>query len=116
MPNKVYAFMGLAAKAGKVKSGNDSCEAALRSGKAYLIVVAEDASYNTKKRFSDICDYKGIDFRIYGFKEEIGRYIGKDLRSVIAILDSGFSKRLKELIDGDIKESGGVGIVKNQDI
>ena len=33
----------------------------------------------------------------YGNKQELGFALGKDQRSVIAILDDGFASRLKEL-------------------
>ena len=106
--NRIYLFLGLAAKAGKVAAGDESCERAAKSGKAFLIVVSEDASQNTIKKFRDICAYRGIEARCYGLKSELGKYTGKGARSVIAVTDKSFAGRLKEMIDGLGKEHGGV--------
>ena len=47
--NKTLSMLGLARRAGKVVSGEFSVEKAVKSGKAYLVIVAEDASDNTIK-------------------------------------------------------------------
>ncbi len=101
MTNRIYSFMGLATKAGKLLSGEEACDKAVKSGKAKLVIVAGDASENTKKKFIDMCKYRGIDIRVFGEKDSIGRYTGKDVRSVVAILDWGFAGRLMEMIDGN---------------
>ncbi|MDP4092532.1 MAG: ribosomal L7Ae/L30e/S12e/Gadd45 family protein [Bacillota bacterium] len=112
MTNRIYSFMGLAVKAGRLVSGDDTCERALKREKVKLLIIAEDASDNTKKKFTDICSYRNIAFRIFGKKELIGSYTGKDARSVAAILDKGFADRLAEMIDKDHLEFGGEQIGK----
>lgn len=107
MTNKVYSFLSLATKAGKVLSGEDTCERAVKSGKVDLILIAGDASDNTKKKFSDICKFNGIEIRYFGEKQLIGKFTGKELRSVVAVTDSGFAGNLVELIDRHNMESGG---------
>ncbi len=107
MVDKIYSFLGLATKAGKLLSGEDACERALKSEKACLIIVSEEASENTKKKFSDSCGYKGVDIRFFGHKELLGRYTGKEMRAVIAILERGFAGRLMEMIDGMYLQNGG---------
>ncbi|MCX7746890.1 MAG: ribosomal L7Ae/L30e/S12e/Gadd45 family protein [Clostridia bacterium] len=107
MENKIYSFLGLAMKAGKLISGEEPCERALKSGKVFLIILAEDTSYNNRKKFADMCQYRNVAIRFFGEKEKIGRYIGKSVRTVIAVSDEGFSKRLIELIDTQDYEGGG---------
>lgn len=116
MTNKVYSFLGLATKAGKVVSGDETCERAIKSGKAFLTIVAQDASKNTKKKFSDMCSYRNIKIREFGEKELLGRYTGKDIRAVVCIVEHGFAKRLIELVDSHKCESGGEHIVESQNI
>ncbi len=108
MVDKIYSFLGLATKAGKLVSGEDACDRAIKSGKAYLVIVSEDASENTRKKFSDISGYRKLEMRCFGEKELLGRYTGKDIRSVIAITNKGFAGRLIEMIDGYGSEHGGV--------
>ena len=107
MNNKIYSFLGLAKKAGKLVSGGDTCMRAVKSGKVLLIIVAADASDNTKKEFTDACRYRGTDIRFFGEKDLLGKFVGKDLRTVIGILDEGFSSKLKEDIDRLSIENGG---------
>ena len=110
MTDRIYSFLGLATKAGKLISGDDTCEKALKAGKAKLVIISGDASHNTQKKFSDMCSYRNVELRVYGVKDELGKYIGKGTRSVVAILDREFSNRLIEMIDN--KEYGGERIGK----
>ena len=52
--NSVLSMLGLAAKAGKIASGEFSVEKAVKSGKAFLVMIAEDA-WIIQKRCSGIC-------------------------------------------------------------
>lgn len=108
MVDRIYSFLGIATKAGKVVSGEETCERSLKSGKVFLVIISVDASDNTKKKFSDMCKYRSIDIRYFGEKKLLGRYIGKDIRSVAAVTGKGFAGRLKELIDSIGIEHGGV--------
>ena len=108
MVERIYSFLGLATKAGKLLSGDETCERALKAGKAYLVIVSEDASDNTKKKFKDMCSYRNIEIRYFGEKELLGRYTGKKIRSVIAVAERGFAGHLKDMIDNCGIEHGGV--------
>jgi ribosomal protein L7Ae-like RNA K-turn-binding protein len=108
MVERIYSFLGLAAKAGKLLSGDETCERALKAGKVYLVIVSEDASDNTKKKFKDMCDYRNINIRYFGEKELLGRYTGKNLRSVIAVADKSFAGHLNDMIENRGIEHGGV--------
>ena len=48
-------MLSIAKKAGKVASGEFMTENAVKSGGAALVIVAEDASDNTKKKFKNMC-------------------------------------------------------------
>ncbi len=91
--------MGLALKAGKLISGEDACERAIKSKNVNLVIVASDASLNTKKKFNDKCSFRDVRIREFGEKQLIGRFIGKEIRSVVAIMDEGFASRMIEMID-----------------
>lgn len=89
---KVLSLFGLAAKAGKLASGEFQAETAVKTGTARLVVVAEDASENTKKLFHDKCSYYKIPIIIMGTKKELGHAIGKEFRASVAIIDAGFAE------------------------
>lgn len=98
-PDKVLSMLGLAAKAGKVASGEFSTEKAIKTHKACLVIVAEDASDNTKKAFRDSCNYYQVPFAVYGTKETLGHSIGKQMRASLAVLDAGFGSEIVKKID-----------------
>ena len=108
MDEKVYSFLGLAAKAGKLLSGEEACEKGLKSGKGYLVIVLEDASDNTRRKFETICSNRGVEISNFGEKALLGKYSGKGLRSVIVVMEKGFAGRLKEMISIRGTELGGV--------
>ncbi len=99
MANKIYSMIGLAAKAGSVVSGEFSTEKAIKNKKACLVILASDASENTRKHFSDMCAYRDIPIRVYGGKQELGKAIGKDLRGSLAVTNLGLADSIRKLID-----------------
>ncbi len=92
MINRVFSLLGLARKAGKIASGEFAVENEVKSGKAELVIVAEDASDNTKKKFRNSCRFYEVPFVCAGAKDELGHAIGKEYRAVVAVLDAGFAK------------------------
>ena len=82
--NKVLSLIGLATKAGKTASGEFSTEKAVKSGKASLVIVADEASDNTKKMFRNMCTYYKVPVYFFGSKEELGHAMGKEMRASLA--------------------------------
>lgn len=99
MTDRVLSLLSLSKKAGKIKSGGFAAEEAVKSGKAYLVIVSSDASENTRKHFSDMAAFRDIPFRLYSDSGSIGHALGQDMRKCVAVTDSGFSKKILELID-----------------
>ena len=52
MTYKDLSMLSIAAKAGKVKSGSLAVLNSIRDGEAVFVMITEDASENTKKKFS----------------------------------------------------------------
>lgn len=99
MRNKVYSMIGLAERAGKVVSGEFSTEKAIKSNKACLVILASDASENTRKHFSDMCAYRNIRLCVYGNKEGLGHAIGKGMRTNLAVTERGFADSIRKRIE-----------------
>lgn len=108
MKNKLYSFLCLARRANAACFGSFVVENAVKSNKAKLVIIAEDASFNTKKKAERLALQYGIKV-IYVFKkEEIGRAAGKDVVSVAAVTDAGFSRQMQKINNGTL--SGGEGL------
>lgn len=112
-PKDVYSRIGIALKAGRLVSGALGCEKSIKSGKAELVIITEDASQNTKKKFGEMCNFYGVKLRIFGEKELMGRYLGKENRSVAAVMDINLSKLIIDTIDNLENFTGVKDIGKN---
>ena len=85
--NKAERLIGLATGAGKVITGLELCEKAVKSGKAKLIILTNETSDNSKKVFMN----SGIDIIYLESKEILEKCTGKETRSVAVITDKNFS-------------------------
>ena len=94
--NKILSLVGLATKAGKTASGEFSTEKSVKSGRAYLVLVSEEASENTKKKFRNMCTYYEVPYFEFGSKEELGHATGREMRASLAVQDAGFSEAMKK--------------------
>ena len=95
---KIYAFLGLCARAGGLTSGETAVLGAVRAGKAHLVIVAEDASENTKKLYRDKCASHDTKRLCFGEAERLGGAIGKNKRSAVAVCDPHFATELESRI------------------
>lgn len=94
----VLSLLGIAQKAGCVKSGEFMTESMIREGKAYLCIISGDASDNTKKKFRDMCSYRNVTLAEYSGMEELGHAIGKDFRSSLCVTDEKLAQKLHDKI------------------
>ena len=92
--NKVLSLVGLATKAGKTVSGEFSTEKSVKSGKSFLVIVADDASENTKKKFRNMCEFYDIPVYFLSDKETVGKSMGKEIRASLSIQDENFAKAI----------------------
>ena len=93
-PDKVLSMLGLAARAGKVESGEFCTERAVKDGRAECVIVAEDSSNNTKKMFQNMCTYYKVPLYFYSDKAELGHAIGRESRASMAVTDAGLAKQV----------------------
>lgn len=101
---KALAMVGLAAKAGRVVSGEFAVEKSLKQGKTALVIIAGDASENTKKKFRNMCSYRNVPIYFFSDKSELGRTVGKENRSSLAIVDENFAAAVTKQLT-DVEES-----------
>ena len=95
---KILSLLGLATRSRNLVSGEFMTEKTVKEGKAKLVIVAEDASDNTKKEFSDMCSYYKVPYAFSGTKEELGRAMGKEIRASLSITDPGFAQSITKLL------------------
>lgn len=93
--SKLLSYLGLAMRAGKLITGDEIVLKALRAGDSKLVIVAGDASDNTKKKFRDKCHSYKVPLAICLDRGTIGDSIGKAERVVLAVTDAGFSRMIR---------------------
>lgn len=93
--NKALRLIGLATRAGKVITGIDLCEKAVKSKKAELGIVTKETAQST------IDIFKNTDIPLIYVEsiEKLSKFTGKENRSVAVVTDKGFKDAiLKEEI------------------
>lgn len=99
MNNKYLNLLGIAFRAGKCSLGEDQVLRDVRSGKAKLVLLANDTGHQTKKKLTDKSKFYKVPLIIVEEdRETLSNAIGKSHNVAIAILDAGFAKKLKSLI------------------
>lgn len=97
--SKALSLISLATKAGKTASGEFCTEQEVKNGMAALVIVAEDASENTKKKFQNMCEFYEVPIYFYGDKDTLGHAMGKEFRASLAVTDPGFAKGIAKHLD-----------------
>lgn len=96
---KIKNLLTLAAKSGNLVSGEDMCINHLKKDAIYLMIIAEDASVNTKKKFEDKASFRNTPIQYWCNKDRLGSIIGKGPRTIVGIIDKGFAKSLIKYFD-----------------
>lgn len=92
--HKILSFIGICMKAGKLVSGEYSVEKAVKSGQAGVVMVAADASANSKKQYTNMCAFYKVPLYFFSSKEELGQALGKEYRASLAVLDENMARAL----------------------
>ena len=101
MKNKIFSLLGLATRSRNLVSGEFMTEKAVKEGSACLVIVSEEASDNTKKKFTNMCSFYEVPIYFYGTKEELGHCIGKEFRASAAVTDEGFAKSIISRLESE---------------
>ncbi len=102
MVNRIYSMLGIGRKAGKVFGGEFKTEESIKTGRARLVILAQDASNNTKKKFQNMCSYYQVPCCVYGTKEEIGHAIGLEFRASVVVNDAGIADKIADYLNMEV--------------
>ena len=107
MDRQISSVLSLCMRAGMMRTGDFASEQAVRAKEAQLILLARDASDNTKKRFINKAHYYKIPIYVYGCIDDLSHLTGVVNRAVFAVTNSGFAANIeKRLRDANITEAG----------
>ena len=99
---KLLGMLGLAKKAGRLVVGTKNAIAAVRGGKAKLVIAASDISDATRKRISDKTGTYGVEtVYISETTVSLGNALGKTATACAAITDNGFADAVRNILGGN---------------
>lgn len=93
---KQLQLLGLALRASQLITGEEMTIRSIQKNEAKLVLVASDASDNTKKKMMNKCQFYKIPIFFEHTSEEISQAIGKS-RSICAFTDKGFAESYNKL-------------------
>lgn len=97
MDNSLAGLLGMAARARKITCG-DTAILSISEGQAKLVLIAADASDNTRKKVVDKCTFYQVPYLFVNHSIELSQSIGQVNRMYVAILDSGFKKSIEQYL------------------
>lgn len=95
----IEGILGLAAVSRKLSFG-EAVLKDIRSRKCKFVVIAADASNNTKKKITDKCKYYQIGYGFIEESETLSKAVGKFNIKAVAILDQGFADKIEMSLKG----------------
>lgn len=95
--NKFFNFLGLAKRSGNLIEGYSKCDEQRNRRRFYLVILSNDASNSTKKKFRNHCTEKEIPLIEDFSKEQLGNPIGREELKVLAVLDKNIAEKLISL-------------------
>jgi len=99
--NKVERLLGLARRARKLAIGSTEVEQQLKKQRVKLLVFAEDASANSRRKVLELA--RGCPVVTYGTVAELGALLGREKVAVLGVLDVHFAKGiLEEMRKGEV--------------
>jgi ribosomal protein L7Ae-like RNA K-turn-binding protein len=90
-------LLGLAARAGAIVPGTERVREAVRSGAVYLVIVAADASDNSRDKLDYLLGARGVPCITAYDRAALGGAVGRAPLSAVGVTDRRLAERLWEL-------------------
>lgn len=87
-------MLGLAKRAGKVGTGMQAVEQAVRRNKASLIWLASDAGPHTTEKIQRLAQRSEVPLLHRGDRHELGHWCGQQATVVLAVTDTSFAQAI----------------------
>ncbi len=94
----VLRLLGLAARAGAILPGTERVREAVRSGGARFVLVAGDASGNTRDKLIPLLQSRGVPHALAYDRARLGGAVGRAPLGAVAVMDASFATRVRQLL------------------
>lgn len=99
--NKFFNFLGLAKRSGNLVEGYSRYNEQRNKRSFYLVIISDDASDTTRKKFKKHCIEKDILLIEDFSKEELGSPIGREEIKVLAVDNKNIAEKLMFLYQNE---------------
>ncbi|MEE3382402.1 MAG: ribosomal L7Ae/L30e/S12e/Gadd45 family protein [Anaerovoracaceae bacterium] len=103
---KVLSYMGLCAKAGKLRSGTNTCLIEMEKKSVKLLIVAGDMAENSAEKLLRKAEKLGVKNIRYGESDALAKATGRYGAGVFGITDNEFADTVAKAID-NTRSTGG---------
>jgi ribosomal protein L7Ae-like RNA K-turn-binding protein len=100
---EILSLLGISQKGRMLSSGKEAIMMSLRKQKAFLLIVSEDISVNSKEKLVKISLRNKVPYLEFGSGEDIGKSIGQGRIVAVAVNN----KKMAEIIAGKIEKLHG---------
>ncbi|MDO4744228.1 MAG: ribosomal L7Ae/L30e/S12e/Gadd45 family protein [Clostridia bacterium] len=96
---KFYRMLGLCTRAGAVAFGEGGVKDSIRGKTARLVIVADDGSDNTKKKFRNNCSFYSVPYFEHGDRFALGNATGRSFAVVLSITNKDLADSLIKVLN-----------------
>jgi ribosomal protein L7Ae-like RNA K-turn-binding protein len=97
-PDRALGLLGMAARAGTAVTGTARVREAVRGGGLHLVVLATDASDNSREKLLPLLVARGVSHVIQYERSELGAAVGRGPLSAVGLADRALAERLRALL------------------
>ncbi|MBQ8292170.1 MAG: ribosomal L7Ae/L30e/S12e/Gadd45 family protein [Bacilli bacterium] len=106
MNKKSLNYLGIAKRSGNILCGTDMVVKSLSGGKIKLILLASDASANTKDKIIKKAYFYEIPVMETFTSSDLSKAVGKDHIMVMALIDEGLTKAFLKEVEREVAYEG----------
>jgi ribosomal protein L7Ae-like RNA K-turn-binding protein len=98
VPDALLNMLGLAARAGAVITGTERVREAARADSLHMVLVAGDASDNSRDKLLPLLDARRIAYAVVYDRTALGGAVGRAPLSALGITEKKLADRVVELL------------------
>jgi len=103
-------LLGLARRAGYVVAGAAATRDAVRTGRALLVVIAEDAAPGQAEKVEKLLRHGRVPVRRLATRAALGAAVGQPPLTAVALTDQGFAARILDWLGAGPEEGATLAV------
>ncbi len=96
---KVYTYLGFAARARALASGYNTCLSMLKKRRIRLLLLAEDLAEPSKQKMTEAAERQGVPWRAFGSMDSLSHAAGVQQRGIYGVLNAQLAETMMREID-----------------